>query len=591
MSHADAHLGGDAVRGQVASGIRRTLESSKSHCEPGDETGDWSGDEIGGAEPDGGEQAQGSGSFVDRAQQVIEFVETLTNTAGPGAGKPFLLRDWQKDIIRQVYGPTDELGYRIVRTALLTMARKNGKTELIAALCLAHLCGPARELNGQIYSAAADREQAGLVSAAAAAMVRADAELSAELNIIDSRKRIVHYATGSFYQAVSSESKTKHGFNASVILYDELAQAPNRELYDVLTTSTGARAEPLTWIISTQCKDPAHLMSELTDYGRKVLDGAIEDPTFVAFIYEVPKDADAWDERHWPLANPALGDFRSIDEMRLFAQRARRMPSAEATFRNLYLNQRVDAEGIWIATQAWLARECYLDLQQYRDRLCYGGLDLSGKNDLTALVLDFPTDEGHDTFSLFWTPEKGLSDREDRDRVPYTQWHRDGFLRTTPGRSIDYGYVAQEIAKLRGMIELKAIAFDRYRIDDLLRELDDIGITCEVVSHGDEPKGSPDLVLIPHGQGFKDMNPAVEMLETSVLNEQIRVDKNPVMTMCALNAVCTTDPAGSRKFDKRPGKSTGRIDGLVALAMAHRCANAAPRPTESVYETRGITFL
>lgn len=502
-----------------------------------------------------------------------------------------MLRNWQKDIIRQVYGPTADDGYRVVRTALLTMARKNGKTELIAALCLAHLCGPVRELNGQIYSAAADREQAGLVFAAAAAMVRADEELLAELNIIDSRKRIVHYASGSFYQAVSSESKTKHGFNASVILYDELAQAPNRELHDVLTTSMGARAEPLTWIISTQCKDPTHLMSELVDYGRKVVAGTLIDPTFVAFIYEVPKDADAWDEANWPLANPALGDFRSIAEMRLFAQRAQRMPSAEATFRNLYLNQQVDAEGIWIATEDWLACEHYLDLDEYRGRECFGGLDLSGKNDLTALVLDFPTDEGDDVFAMFWTPAAGLRDREDRDRVPYTQWEREGHLQATPGRSVDYGYIAQQIAQLRGRVNLKAIAFDRWRIDDLVRELDDIGITCEIVAHGEEPKGSPDLVLVPHGQGFKDMSPAVETLETSVLNEQLRVAKNPVMTLCALNAVCTTDPTGARKFDKRPGKSTGRIDGIVALAMAHRCASAAPKVTGSVYETRGILTL
>lgn len=505
------------------------------------------------------------------------------------AGAPLKLRDWQKAFIRAVYDP-QSAGRRIVRTALLTMGRKNGKTELIAALALAHLCGPVQEPNGQIYSAAADREQAGLIFSAAAAMVRFDATLSSILNIIDSRKRIVYAAAGSFYQAISSESKTKHGYNASVVLYDELAQAPDRVLYDVLTTSTGARGEPLTWIISTQSPDPAHLMSELTDYGRKINDGVIDDPTFKAFIYEVPKDADIWDESVWKLANPALGDFRSIEEMRVFAARARRMPSAEGAFRNLYLNQQIDAEGAWISTADWQAREFFLSLDEYQGRKCYAGLDLSGKNDLTALLLVFPTDTGFDAIPLFWAPDDGLRDREDRDRVPYTTWHRQGHLQTTPGRSIDYGFIAERIAELRGQVNLQGIAFDRWRIDDLVRELEGIGVTCELLKEG-EPEGGSDLLLIPHGQGFKDMSPAIECLETTVLNETLRIQKNPVMTMCALNAVCTFDPAGSRKFDKRPGKSTGRIDGVVALAMAMKLASGAPQTGPSIYETRGVLTL
>lgn len=478
-----------------------------------------------------------------------------------------------------------------MRTALLTMGRKNGKTELIAALCLAHLCGPVAELNGQIYSAAADREQAGQIFNAAAAMVRMDPELSARLNVIDSRKRIVDYHSGSFYQAISSESKTKHGFNASVILYDELAQAPNRHLYDVLTTSTGARAEPLTWVISTQSADPLQIMSELVDYGRKVNAGTIKDPTFKAFIYEIPKDLDVWDEKNWQLANPALGDFRSLDEMRVFAARAKRMPGSEAAFRNLYCNQQVDAEDIWINSADWAAREFYLQIEDYVGRPCFAAIDLSGKNDLTALSLVFQTDEGHDAIQEFWVPEEGLRDREDRDRVPYTLWRDRGHLTATPGRSVDYAWVAARIAQLRGRVEIKAIAFDRWRIDDLIRELEDVGIITEKVEPGKEAEGNPNLVMVPHGQGYKDMGPAVEILETAILNGTLRVAKNPVMTMCASNAVTTTDPAGSRKFDKRPGKSTGRIDGLIALTMALRCASNTMLPQKSVYEKRGLLYL
>lgn len=471
------------------------------------------------------------------------------------------------------------------------MGRKNGKTELIAALCLAHLCGPVQEKNGQIYSAAADREQAGLIFAAAASMVRMDPVLEAALNIIDSRKRIVHLQSGSFYQAISSESKTKHGFNASVILYDELAQAPNRGLYDVLTTSTGARAEPLTFVISTQSADPLHIMSELTDYGRKLIDGTIEDETFKAFVYEVPKDADIWAEPNWYLANPALGDFRSLEEMRLFAQRAQRMPSAESAFRSLYLNQQVDAEGSLFSVADWKSVEFFLSFDDYLGREAYAAIDLSGKNDLTALSLVFPADEGFDALQTFWAPHEGLQERETRDRVPYVQWHRDKFIETTPGRSINYAYVAKKIAELMGQVRLKALAFDRWRIDDLVRELDDIGVNSEIVKPGAEPVGSPDLILIPHGQGYQDMSPAIENLETSVFNGVLRVQKNPVMTMCALNAVCTMNEVGERKLDKRPGKSTGRIDGAVALAMAMHCAARGPRDTGSVYETRGVIEL
>lgn len=508
-----------------------------------------------------------------------------------------MLRDWQKDFIRRVYGPEKTVGgvvRRIVRTALLSMARKNGKTELIAALAIAHLCCEAvAELNGQIYSAAADREQAGQIFNAASAMVRLDPELSAELNVLDSRKRIVHLPSGSFYQAISSESKTKHGFNASVILYDELAQAPDRELWDVLTTSTGARLEPLTFVISVQSKDSTHVMSEQVDYGEKVNRGEIDDPTFVAFIYAIPDEADVFDERNWRLANPALADFRSLEDMREKAQKAKRMPSNEPAFRNLYCNQRSAAVAQFVARSDWQAIEWHIPIEAFAGRECCGGLDLSGKNDLTALVLDAVADDGRsEAFAIFWTPEEGLEERGKRDRVPYAQWVKEGHLRVTPGRSVDYGFVAKEIGELRKRTKLRAIAFDRWRIDDLLRELDDLGIETEIVKSDAEPKNPNALLLMPHGQGFRDMAPAVDVLETAILNRTLRVARNPVMYMCAQNAVCTFDPAGARKFDKRPGKSTGRIDGIVALAQAVHCAGGAPKPRgPSVYETRGVLVL
>ncbi|TAN52557.1 MAG: terminase large subunit, partial [Rhodospirillales bacterium] len=276
---------------------------------------------------------------LSRPDRVIAFVEELKITSGRSAGKPFKLRDWQKAIIQEIYGPRDCEGRRIVRTALITMPRKNGKTGLTAALALCHLFGPEAEARGQVYSAAADRNQAAILYREMKAMIEVAPELGERAIIRDFTKSIEDAETGTVYLALSAEARSKHGFSASCIIYDELAQAPNRELYDVLTTSTGARDEPLTIVISTQTNDPHHVMTELVEYGRRVRDGVIDDPTFHATIFEAPANADPWDEATWYGCNPALGDFRSLEEMRTYAAQARRIPAREATFRNLYLNQ------------------------------------------------------------------------------------------------------------------------------------------------------------------------------------------------------------------------------------------------------------
>lgn len=498
-----------------------------------------------------------------RSDRVIQFIENLTITSGEHAGRPFILREWQKEIIRGIYDPVDERGRRIVRTSLFTCGRKNGKTALIAALALVHLVGPERELRGQIYSAAADREQAALVFEEAAAMVRADPELEALVNIIESTRRIVNYQTGSFYKAISSESRSKHGFSASVIIYDELAQAPNRKLYDVLTTSTAARAEPLTIIISTKSSNPLHIMSELAAYGRQVRDGAIVDPTFAPFIYEVPMDfPDIWDEAVWYLANPALGDFRSLEEMRQFAARARRIPSLESVFRSLYLNQEIEADERFISSLDWEACGDPVEPDELRGRPCYAGLDLSSTRDLTALVLYFPEDGGA-VLPFFWVPGDRLDEREDKDKVPYRTWERQGYLEAFPGRAIDKKAVAFRLAEIAAAYDLRGVAYDRWRIEDLKKILDDEGI---------------EIPLKPWGQGYKDMGPAVDALETAILGAGLRHGGHPVLYWNVSNAVVTKDPAGSRKIAK--DRSRERVDGLVALVMATGLYSREPGPVK-----------
>jgi phage terminase large subunit-like protein len=516
---------------------------------------------------------------MDRAELVIAFLETLLVPDGAGVGKPLVLREWQKRIIRAVYGPRDNQGLLVARQAVLSMARKNGKSALVAGLCLAHLCGPEAVRNGQLYSVAFDREQAAVLFKRMTAMVYMDAELSARLNVVESRKRIVDPVSGSEFTALSSETKGKHGKSSSFIAFDELAQfGADRELYDVMMTSRGAHAAPLVWVISTQAPDDHAVLSELVDYGKKVNAGEIEDPTFKAFIYEVAADADPWDETLWPLANPALDDFRSLAEMRDFAAKARNMPSAEASFRNLYLNQRIDSSAHFITPSVWKANGGEADMELFEGAECFGGLDLSAKNDLTALVFVVQDADGvWSVLPCFWTPADNIREREARDRVPYTTWVKQGFLEAVPGKTIDYRYVARALADFWGRFHIKGVKFDRWRVSDLQRALQEEGVDAWIDGQ-DEPL-SGGLRLVPHGQGFRDMNPAVEIVEDLLIEGRIRHGMHPVLTMCASNTRVQSDPAGGRKFDKL--KSTGRIDGMVALAMAlNGAVSAVSEPVE-----------
>lgn len=502
-------------------------------------------------------------------EKIIAFIETLLTPDGAGVGTPFVLREWQKEIIRSVYGPEDENGLRIVRQAVLTMGRKNGKTALVAGLCLAHLCGPVAIKNGQLYSVAFDREQAAVLFKLMSAMIYMDEELSARLNIIESRKKLVDPVSGSEFTALSSETKGKHGKSSSFIVFDELAQfGADRELYDVMMTSRGAHAAPLVWCISTQAASDAAVLSELVDYGAKINQGEIEDSKFKAFIYTVPKEADPWDENLWSLANPALGDFRSLEEMRETADKAKRMPSSEAAFRNLYLNQRVDGQAHFITPAVWQANGEAPDMEVFASSPVFGGLDLSMKNDLTALVL-VTRDEAHvwHVLPYFWKPKDLISDHAARDRAPYDVWARTGMLETSPGSTIDYRVVTEKIMQLREEMRIERIFFDRWNMQSMVRAFDDLGVPVLCLKKEDAvPEDEGTLKLVEHGQGFKDMSQAVTVLEDMLLNKKLRHGMHPILTMCSSNARIQIDPAENRKFDKN--KSTGRIDGIVALAMA-----------------------
>jgi phage terminase large subunit-like protein len=512
---------------------------------------------------------------LSRAERVIAFIESLKLTAGRFAGRRFHLREWQKDFIRKIY--RTKAGRRLVRTALITMGRKNGKTQLAAALALCHLVGPEAEARGEVYSAASDRNQAGRIFRELEAFILADSDLRVRCNIQRFNKKIEVLSgdgAGSTYEALSSDARKAHSLSPSFVVCDELAQWPDRELYDALNTGGGTRKSPLTVVISTMSSNPHHVLNELVNYGQNIIDGKIEDPSFAAFIFTTPDDADIWDEVNWYAANPALGDFRSLEEMREYAEKAHRIPARESVFRNLYLNQKVEADKRFIAGADWDDCAGEVDPEGLRGRPCYGGLDLSSTTDLTALVLYFPEDNGA-VLPYFWAPADRLDEREHTDHVPYRTWHKAGLLEAPEGRAINKLAIIHRLAEITSMFDVRGLAFDRWRLEDLQKLLSDEGI---------------ELALVAFGQGFKSMAPAVDALETAILDRRLLQPEHPILTWNVGNAVVETDPAGGRKVSK--AKSVERVDGLVALVMAvGLSAITAPVEKKSVYETRGILTL
>lgn len=522
--------------------------------------------------------------------------------SGVGQSAPFKLREWQKQFIIDVYSPQDAAARRRVRRAIFSVARKNGKTALIAALVLVHLVGPEAIPNGEIYSAATDREQAGQVFKFARQIVESDPDLhrttetpNGLIDVVPSTKTLLCKSNGSFYRALSAEAGTKHGLNPSVWIYDELAQAKDRELYDVLRTSQGARQEPLGIVISTQSPDPEHPLSKMID------DGLVaDDNRILVHLYAVPDEVDdIFDEDVWRLANPALGDFREIDDLRALADSAARQPMEEASFRNLYLNQRVDQTSPLIPRSEWKA--CLVAGEEAKaaagllvpGEKIYLGLDLSAVDDLTALV-GVSAEQGVERLGAwFWKPKEWVHEHARRDRAAYDVWSREdhGWLETPPGKVIDYGYVARRIAEIRVTYDVVGLAYDRWRINDLIVKFKEIGLDAYEDAKGDAPV-SGGLRLVPWGQGYRDMAPAVDAIAASIAHRRLKHNGNPVLAFCFANAVVDADPAGNRKLDKT--KTRFRIDGAQAAtqAIGLKAREVVSAPQESVYRKgRGLLIM
>ena len=446
---------------------------------------------------------------------------------------------------------------------------------LAAGLCLCHLSGPESEKRGQCYSAASDRDQAALIFDECVAMIIERPWLDARLHIKDFNKEIKDRENGSVYKALSSDNRKAHGKNTSFAIYDELAQAPNRKLYDNLFTSSGARAEPLFIVISTQSDDSTHVMSELVDYAESIAAGEIEEPTFHGAVYRVPEEADIWDEANWALANPGLGSIRSLDEMRMLARKAKRIPGLESAFRSLYMNQRVETVENFIPKTEWLACGGAIDKSALQGRRCFGGLDLSSTRDLTSFALYFPDDDGA-LLSWSWLPEHDLADRADKDRRPYQDWVKRGYLETSPGRSISYLHLATRLGEICADFDVERIGYDQWHFRQLEVALDADGITLPFGGLGDDKA---------FGQGYKSMAPSVNSFEAAVFDRDIRHTGNPVLTWCLSNVRMMRDPAGNRKPTKE--NSRGRIDAFVAALMAVGLAKQ-PVASEEKPQPRGV---
>ena len=510
------------------------------------------------------------------ADYAVRFIECLAHTKGTWAGKPFELIDWQERIIRDLFGVLKPNGYRQFNTAYIEIPKKNGKSELAAAVALLLTCGDGEE-RAEVYGCAADRQQAAIVFDVAADMVRMCPALNKRVKILTSQKRIVYTPTNSFYQVLSAEAYSKHGFNIHGVVFDELHTQPNRKLFDVMTKGSGdARMQPLYFLITTAGTDTNSICYEQHQKAQDILEGRKIDKTFYPVIYGAPDDADWTSPEVWKNSNPSLGETIGMDKVEAACESAKQNPGEENAFRQLRLNQWVKQTVRWMPMHKWDACKVDFDESLLEGRVCYGGLDLSSTTDITAFVLVFPpTDEGDHYYILpyFWLPEETLDLRVRRDHVPYDLWQRQGFLMTTEGNVVHYGFIENFIDELGTRFNIREIAFDRWGAVQMSQNLEGLGFT-----------------LVQFGQGYRDMSPPTKELMKLTLEQKIAHNGHPVLRWNMDNIFIKRDPAGNIKPDKE--KSTEKIDGTVATIMAlDRAIRCGCNSGESVYDERELLVL
>lgn len=520
--------------------------------------------------------AESSSYSKDAADYAVLFIESLKHTKGSWYRKPFELIDWQEQIIRDIFGVLKPNGYRQFNTAYIEIPKKQGKSELAAAVALLLTCGDGEE-RAEVYGCAADRNQAKIVYDVAVDMVRLCPALSKRVKILESQKKLIYLPTNSTYQVLSADVANKHGFNTSGVIFDELHTQPNRKLYDVMTKGSGdARMQPLYFLITTAGTDTNSICYEVHQKALDILEGRKIDPTFYPVIYGAAESDDWTDPEVWKKANPSLGITVGIDKVQAACSSAKQNPGEENAFRQLRLNQWVKQAVRWMPMDKWDDCAFSVDPDDLEGRVCFGGLDLSSSTDITAFVLVFPPRDEADKYVVlpwFWIPEDNVELRVRCDHVPYDLWQKQGYLETTEGNVIHYGYIEKFIESLGERFNIREIAFDRWGAVQMVQNLEGMGFT-----------------VVPFGQGFKDMSPPTKELMKLVLEKRIAHGGHPVLRWMMDNIFIRRDPAGNIKADKE--KSTEKIDGAVAMIMgldrAIRCGNDNG---ESVYDDRGIIFI
>lgn len=505
------------------------------------------------------------------ADRAVSFIEDfITHTKGELTNLPMKLEKWQKDdIIRPLFGwKYKETDLRKYRTCYVEIPRKNGKSTLAAAIALYILFADS-ERGAEIYSCAGDRNQASIIFNIAKSMVENSPELLHRSEIF--RTSIINPSKGNTYKALSADAKLQHGHNAHAILFDELHTQPNRELWDTMKTSTGARTQPLLISLTTagSSKTDGNICWEMHEYAMKVKDGVVEDDAFLPVIYRAEDEDDFLEESTWEKANPNYGVSVKKDYIRAEAKLATELPSYENAFRRLHLNQWTTNETKWLSDSQWMSCEDEIDTELLKGRECYGGLDLSSTRDLSALTLVFPMDDGTlHSIPFYWLPEITAQERGRKDKVPYVQWAREGFIKLTEGDVQDYDYIRHTINELALKYRIKSIAFDRWNSTQLVNNLQDDGAT-----------------MSPFGQGYASMSAPTKEMEKLVLKKRIVHGNNPVLRWQVQNVQLRTDPAGNIKIDK--AKSSEKVDGVVSLVMGIGEWMSSDTGA-SVYDSRGI---
>ena len=508
------------------------------------------------------------------ANRAVDFIELFcSHTKGELSGKKLNLEDFQKDIVKNIFGwKNKKTNLRKFRQCFIFMPRKNGKTTLMVGIALYMLYSDG-EKGAEIVSAAADKEQARLSFSIAKSMVLANQNLSSRSNTF--RDSITYDKVGSYYKVISADADTKHGLNLSCCLLDEIHSHKNRDLYDVLLTSMGARKQPLLLCITTagaaNVKD--HISKELYNYSKSLIKGTIKDETFLSYIYEANEKDDIHSEEVWEKANPGYGTILSKEFMMQQSQKAKNELSFENTYRRLHLNQFVTNESKFISDGKWMDCKSNISIDNFKGKVVYAGLDLASTRDITCLSLLFPdNDDGYDLFLYSFIPDENAKKRSQRDKVNYIKWEKEGYINFTPGDVCDYNYIKHKIREVSDNFDLKMVAYDRW------------GATSLVIDMIEE--GCP---MIPVGQGYKTLSPSTKEFEKLILSKKIRHDGNPVLRWMMNNIVITQDPAGNVKPDK--SKSSEKIDGVISSIMALSEAMENKNKGGSTYDNKEIFFV